>query len=173
VPLHGIGTILEAGRLLSGRSDIHFKLIGDGQDAALVEAWFQTHKTNWEWDRKWQPSKQIAAEIELADICLGIFGDREKTQRVCPFKIYAYAAVGRAVITGETDWLKEATGQLTYKPFANVLVNDAVALARKIVQLAENPSLRKQLAVNSHEFYQTQLGNRSALKTLTSCLLNH
>jgi glycosyltransferase involved in cell wall biosynthesis len=172
VPLHGIGTLLEAVRLLSERADIHLKLIGDGQDAPLVEAWLRTPTTQLEWEREWQPSERIAEEIGRADICLGIFGAGNKTQRVCPFKIYAYAATGRAIITGATDWLKDTTDRLSYEPFASVPVSDAAALAAKIAQLADDPALRAKLAAGSHEFYQTHLGNRRALEKLASCLLD-
>lgn len=171
VPLHGIDTILEAGRLLSGRSDIHFKLIGDGQDAPIVEAWLRTHMLHLEWERAWQPSHRIAEEISRADICLGIFGTGDKAQRVCPFKIYAYASVGRAVITGETIWLKEAIDQRSGDQFASIPMNDAEALAKKIIQLADDPVLRKKLAAGGRDFYQTHLGNQSALVKLTACLL--
>jgi glycosyltransferase involved in cell wall biosynthesis len=171
VPLHGIGTLLEAVHLLSGRSDIHFKLIGDGQDSLLVEAWLQTHLSQLVWEREWQPSVRVAEAISQADICLGIFGAGNKTQRVCPFKIYAYAAMGRAIISGETDWLKESTDQLSYEPFAKVPVNDATALAAKIVQLADDPALRTSLAESSRKFYTTHLGNQPALEKLVACLL--
>lgn len=173
IPLHGVETILEAVRLLSGRSDIHFKLIGHGQDAPLVEAWLHTHPLGLDWASEWQQSNRIAEEISHADICLGIFGAGDKTQRVCPFKIYAYAAMGRAIITGETKWLKETTGRLFCEPFAFVPVNDAAALAAKIAQLADDPALRTKLAESSHEFYEMQLGNGPALEKLASCLLEH
>ncbi len=170
VPLHGIDTILEAARLLSGRLDIRFRLIGDGQDGRLVEAWLRAHPTQLAWERTWQQSNRVAKEIGQADICLGIFGGGNKTQRVCPFKIYAYAATGRAIITGATDWLKEAAGPLSYEPFACVPISAAAALAAKIAELADDPALRVKLAISSHEFYQTHLGNRRALETLASCL---
>jgi glycosyltransferase involved in cell wall biosynthesis len=173
VPLHGIGTLLEAARLLSGRSDIQFKLIGDGQDAHLVEACLKSQAMQLEWVRDWQASSRIAEEISQADICLGIFGAGNKTQRVCPFKTYAYASVGRAIITGETKWLKETTARSSCEPFASVPVNNAAALAAKIVQLADDPRLRGKLAASSHAFYQTHLGNRPALEKLSSCLLDH
>lgn len=173
VPLHGIQTLLEAAHLLSGRSDIHFKVIGDGQDSPLVEAVLHTQKLQLEWERIWQPSSQVAEEIKLADICLGIFGAGDKTQRVCPFKIYAYASMGRAIITGETDWLKETNQQLSYEPFSSVPVNDAAALAAKIAQLADDLILRKQLAASSHDFYQTHLGNKQAMEKLAACLLEY
>lgn len=172
VPLHGIGTLLEAAGLLSGRSDIHFELIGDGQDSPLVEAWLSIHRSQLKWERGWQPSEKIAEKIRQADICLGIFGEGDKTQRVCPFKIYAYAAMGRAIITGTTAWLKDATGELSYTAFANVPVNDAAALAAKIADLVDDSVLRSNLAANSHRFYQTHFGNDSALAKLAACLFH-
>ncbi len=172
VPLHGIETILEAIRLLSGRPDIHFNLIGDGQEAPLVEAWLHAHPMQLAWERNWQSSSRVAEAIGEADICLGIFGGGDKTQRVCPFKIYAYAATGRAIITGATDWLKEATGRLPYEPFAGVPIGAAAELAAKIAKLADDPALRAKLATSGHQFYQTHLGNRRALDGLASCLLD-
>ncbi|OFZ67450.1 MAG: hypothetical protein A2V79_06180 [Betaproteobacteria bacterium RBG_16_56_24] len=162
-PLHGMATILEAASLLSKRPDIRFKLIGDGQDAPIVEARLRAHLPNLEWERAWQPSHRIAEEISRADICLGIFGAGDKAQRVCPFKIYAYASMGRAVITGETLWLRE-TVQLPGETFASVPVNDAAALTAKIIQLADAPALRAKLAVNSRQFYENHLSNQAALR---------
>ena len=171
VPLHGIETILEAIRLVSKRSNIHFKLIGNGQDAPIVEAWLRAYSLPLTWEKEWQPSNRLAEEISQADICLGIFGAGNKTQRVCPFKMYAYASMGRAIINGETEWLKDTTGRLSYEPFASVPVGNAKALAAKIIQLADNPALRAKLAANSHKFYQAHLENRLALDKLAACLL--
>lgn len=172
VPLHGIKTILEAASLLSARTDIHFKLIGDGQDAPLVEEWINRQPiNNLVWERAWQPSSKIAEEINRADICLGIFGEGDKTQRVCPLKVYAYAATGRAIVTGETDWLRDTVKTLTHEPFACVPVNAATALAAKLAQLADDQELRTKLAANSHKFYQMYFGNRTAVEKLAACLL--
>ena len=117
------------------------------------------------WERKWQSSKVIAEEIRQADICLGIFGAGDKAQRVCPFKLYAYASIGRAVITGETLWLRESA-QPPHEAFASVPVNEAAALAAKIIQLADAPMLREKLAENSHQFYESHLSNQAALEQL-------
>jgi len=171
VPLHGISTILEAVRLLSDRPDIHVKLIGNGQDAPLVKAWLEKNVGQLEWEKDWQTSAQIAREIARADICLGVFGVGNKTQRVCPFKIYAYAAMGRAIITGQTDWLEDSSSRLSYKPFGHVPVNNAEALAAQINLLANDPCLRAQLAINSYEFYSTHLANRLSLKKIAYSIL--
>lgn len=171
VPLHGIQTILDAIRLVSKRSDIHFKLVGNGQDAHIIEAWLKTYSLPIVWEKEWLPSNRIAEEIGLADICLGVFGLGNKTQRVCPFKIYAYASMGKAIITGETDWLKNTTDGLSYEPFLSVPTGNAEALAEKIILLADNPELRASMAANSHEYYLSHLNNHFALKKLVSYML--
>jgi len=170
IPLHGISTLLEAMSLLANRSDISFKLIGDGQDSPLVEDFLQANKLNLEWVRGWHSSQKLSEEIGRADICLGIFGGGGKTQRVCPLKMYAYASMGRAVITGETDWLKDASQRAGYVPFANVPVNDAQALANKIRQLADSLELRSSFAKCGNEFYQSNLSNKIGLEMLVACL---
>ena len=171
VPLHGISVILEAIRLLSAESHIQFKLIGDGQDAHLIEAWKNQHGINIDWERKWQSSPQLAEEIAEADICLGIFGTGDKTQRVCPFKIYAYASTGRPIITGRTSWLVDAMGSLPEEAIASVAVADAAALAAKIKYLASAPKQRSELAENGNTYYQERLTNQSALTLLAACIL--
>lgn len=163
VPLHGIETILEAASLLKERHDIHFKLVGDGQDSPVVEAWQSVQMPHLEWERTWLPSQRIAEEISRADICLGIFGAGDKAQRVCPFKLYAYASMGRAVVTGDTLWLREVS-QSPHEVFTSVPVNDAAALAAKIAQLANEPQLRAELAANSRQYYENHLSNQAALK---------
>ena len=120
--------------------------------------------------RDWQTAENIADEIEHADICLGIFGNTAKAQRVCPFKLYAYAAVGRPIITGHTQWLQNATANLHYRPFATVPVNDPEALANEIAALAENPERRCELAEYSQRFYAMGLANQIVSELFLECL---
>lgn len=169
IPLHGVNVIIQAAALLATQENLHFRLIGDGQVSPDVEL-ATRNLPNIEWERAWQSPEQLAEEIRNADICLGIFGKGDKAQRVCPLKIYAYATVGRAIITGETAWLTEAIAGLPQAPFAAVPVNDAAALAAKIIQLAKAPMLRANLAANSRQFYENQLSNQVALKQLVQVI---
>lgn len=170
IPLHGIAVIMEAAQLLAARADIHIKVIGNGQDGTFIESYLGRGSTRVEWVTDWQTSKQLADEIAASDICLGIFGGGDKTQRVCPLKIYAYACVGRAIITGETRWENEATEQLAYKPFSTVSVDNAPALAGKIGWLADNPTLRAEMAGKSRRFYTEHLSNLAAMEKFSACL---
>jgi glycosyltransferase involved in cell wall biosynthesis len=81
---------------------------------------------------------------------------------VCPLKIYAYAAVGRPIITGNTQWLVNTHRLLGREIIAGVAVNDPVALANKITELARAPEQRKKMAEESSHFYRGHLANKLA-----------
>jgi glycosyltransferase involved in cell wall biosynthesis len=172
VPLHGIQTVLDAAAILSYRRDIVFKVIGDGQEAGKIEHWKLSNATTLQWERNWLSSASLAKEIEQADICLGIFGAGNKTQRVCPFKIYAYSCIGRPIITGKTDWANLLFAQTGEKFFEAVPVEDAEKLVSLILKLADDASLRESLALASRKLYIQHLSNSIASDKLLSCLLS-
>lgn len=173
IPLHGIETILAAAVQLGHRSDICFSVIGDGQEAGKVEAALRTGLANLEWDRTWRSPAELAAAIADADICLGVFGVGGKAQRVCPYKLYAYSAMGRAVITGATGWLESALADFGERAFATVAPGDVEGLAMEIVRLAEDPSVRVQLAGAARRFYAERLGNEEAAQAVNACLMEN
>lgn len=170
VPLHGIETIAGAARLLAHRTGVRFRILGDGHDAPKLEAALQG-LTNVAWQRHWHSVKELAEEIAESDICLGIFGATDKTQRVCPYKLYAYAAIGRATITGDTQWLRSIAADKSATPFRAVPVNDSRALADAIGYLADNPSERVRLAGNARVFYEKFLANALSLPMLDNLLM--
>ena len=170
IPLHGIAVIMAAAQLLAERADILIKVIGNGQEGSFIESYLASGSVRVEWIKDWQTSEQLADEIAESDICLGIFGGGEKTQRVCPLKIYAYACMGRAIVTGDTRWENEATERLAYKPFSTVPVNNAPALAEKISWLADNPILRAEMAEKARRFYTEHLSNEAAMEKFCVCL---
>lgn len=167
IPLHGVEYLAEAIIALQGNQEIQFKIIGNGQEAQLFKNILGNNPVRQlEWIREWQTAEYLAEEISRADICLGIFGPGAKTQRVCPLKIYAYAAIGRAIITGDTDWLRTAGGA---EFFSTVPVANSAALAKQISLLASQPHTRAQLAVRSRNFYETKLSNTIACAALLNC----
>lgn len=170
VPLQGTETIAAAIRLLADREDVQFTLLGDGQDATKLGAAL-AGLTNVTWHRRWHSATELAREIAGADICLGIFGSTDKAQRVCSYKLYAYAAVGRATITGDTEWLRSLGMQRSERPFHPVPVDDPRALADAIEHLVDHPSERERLARNANRFYAEYLANARSLALLDSLLM--
>ncbi|NOY52336.1 MAG: glycosyltransferase family 4 protein [Deltaproteobacteria bacterium] len=107
IPLHGIHHILHAAKALEGDPTIRFRIIGRGQLSGEI------HALAGKLDLKnvefvdWVPYEKLPEEIAAADLCLGIFGDTEKTQRVIPNKLFQALACGRQVLTLDTPAVRE------------------------------------------------------------------
>jgi glycosyltransferase involved in cell wall biosynthesis len=170
VPLHGVECILAAADDLHDRPDIRFRIIGDGQMSPLLEEFVRRHQHSLSWIRSWQSSAALAEEIAKADICLGIFGDTAKAQRVCPLKLYMYAACGKAILTADSHWARDAAATLGYAPFITSPVGNGLALADRIRELADSGELRRRLCVDSRRFYVETLSNQIGLKALETLI---
>ena len=106
IPLHGIGTIIEAARLLQDRP-VQWRIVGRGQESARIRAMLDRHPLpRLRWD-DWVPYPELAAAIGAADICLGIFGASDKAASVIPNKVFQVLASGRPLITRDSPALRE------------------------------------------------------------------
>lgn len=134
VPLQGIGTVLAAATLLRDDPDIDFRLIGDGQQGNLVEEYLASHVDDRvQWERRMLPTDELIAQISEADLCLGIFGDTAKADRVIPYKLYYYAALGKPFLSMNSTALSRLA------PAELVCHRDAEVLAARIRQLKGEP----------------------------------
>jgi glycosyltransferase involved in cell wall biosynthesis len=166
VPLHGIGTIIEAARIVCSRShNIRFKLIGEGQD--------------------YERARKLAADIEMiqfvgsvsreealretqqADIVLGIFGSSTKAGLVVPFKVYDALACGKPVITARTPAAEES---LRHDEDSWLVRPEPAALAQGIEQLALDPDLRRKLGLGARKSYETYFHSSVSIKPLVQKL---
>jgi glycosyltransferase involved in cell wall biosynthesis len=97
------------------------------------------------------PFETLQKYIKEATICLGIFGDTEKTQLVIPIKVYEALAAGKPVITANTPAVREllTDGQDVF------LCNgaDSEHLAWAIRTLLGDDDLRNKIATNGHQTY--------------------
>lgn len=167
VPLQGVDIIARAALALESRQNVRFRLIGSGQTANAVGRIFANRRPeNVEWITRWMDSENLAREIRSADICLGIFGAGPKTQRVWPLKNYAYMAVGRAIITGDTPQARHMLQQADAEPFLTVPQGDPAALATAITALADDPERRRKYAENAHRYYEKNLSPQTALEQI-------
>lgn len=159
VPLHGIEHILDAAHSLREHREIRFVVIGDGQDGTKLEAFFQEHgDCNLEWERGMFPTEYIVERICASDLCLGIFGTSAKAQRVLPYKIYYYAALGKPFLTASTQCLERICDGEDEATFLCTCTGDQKDnLARRILALAEDREQLVRLGSVSRQLFDTKL----------------
>ena len=148
IPLQGIEHIVQASLLLP--SHYRLTLLGDGQLRPQIEQLIEASKAPVQLLDS-VPESELAHHISAAEVCLGVFGHGDKTQRVIPNKVYQCLAVGRAVITGDSPAI-EVLGEAVVK----VPVADPQALAAAIIALIENDDQRKKLEVLSYELFNNR-----------------
>lgn len=164
VPLHGVEVILQAARSLKN-TGIRIRIIGDGQQRSIIESALE-YIDNVVWLDRWLSPKTLNEEIHSSDICLGIFGESAKAQRVCPYKIYSYACCGAAIITSATDCINDLNARTSEPWLITVPASNPVALASEIRRLANSPEERAIYGQRSAQFYRTALSNQVAGKQL-------
>ncbi len=133
IPLQGVSYIRAAAELLKNEKNIDIRLIGE------------TYRL---------PHEQLVPLIRTADICLGIFGDTDKTTRVIPNKVYEAIAMRKAVISADTPAIREL-----FTDRENILLCEranAEMLAEKILELCHDPALRDRIAEGGYRLYQQQ-----------------
>lgn len=157
VPLHGIPIILEAIRQLLADDRFEFRILGDGQESALVEQFIAEHSPRAvHWLKGWSALDQVAEEVAAADICLGVFGGGQKAARVLPFKLYMYLAAGRPIVSQS---LLSTPEGVPAPPIEAVTPLDAGALADAIRRLADDAARREYLGTTATAYYRRWLSN--------------
>jgi glycosyltransferase involved in cell wall biosynthesis len=134
-PLHGTPVIGEALGLLAGGEDVDIEvtMVGTGQEYAVTRAAAEANKrVRWV---DWVAPAELPALVASHDVCLGIFGTGDKSQRVIPNKVFQGAAAGCAIVTSDTPPQRRLLGD------AAVFVppGDAKSLADALRELAANP----------------------------------
>lgn len=155
IPLQGVQYIIGAAALLQDEQ-IRFRIIGAG--GALYEMIKNSAQnkglTNVDFVGL-VPFKKVPEYIHEADICLAIFGDTKKAQRVIPNKIYEYIAMGKPSITADTPAIRE----LFIKDKNVILCKPASGanLAEKILLLKNNNVLQERIARGGYELFDAKL----------------
>ena len=146
IPLHGLGVVLEAARLLP---DVGFRIVGSGQQAGLLDA----RPPNVTWV-PWVEYERLPDELHGAGCALGIFGTSAKAARVIPNKAFQALACGTPLVTANTpaarELLADGVSALLVQP------GNPEALASAIGRLAEDPALAERIGARGHAVYRAE-----------------
>jgi len=142
IPLQGLKYILKSADKLKDDKDIVFNIIG----SKIKRRYGKKELLNINFIED-VPYEKLLELISQSDICLGIFGDTQKTQRVIPNKVFDCAALKKPVITADTPAIRELfdKNDLYLIPTA-----DSEALAEAILKLKNDAVLREKLAKNGY-----------------------
>jgi glycosyltransferase involved in cell wall biosynthesis len=146
IPNHGVLTILEAARLLAGRPEISFELIGDGPERSAAERLARQYALAQVEFLPWMSQSGVVARAARADVLLGAFGVTPQSMMTVQNKIYEGLAMGRPVLTGDSPAVRDA---LTHGEQVYLCPRqDPASLAEAILALANDPALRQRLGQN-------------------------
>ncbi len=159
IPLHGAEYIVQAADRLRDRKEIRFTMIGHGQTFSEVRARAERLRVPNLCFLDPMPEPQLAERIQRADLCLGIFGEGEKSERVVPNKVVQCAAAAKAIITRSS----RAVGQYFVHNRSAFLVEaaDGAAIAEAVVTLGADADLRARLGRGARVVFENHFSSRA------------
>lgn len=172
LPLHGVVTIIQAAKIIADEdSSIQFHLIGRGQtlpEAKALTASLSLPNVRFE---GWLPQSALPSKLAAADICLGIFGEGEKTQRVIPHKVFQALGMRKPVITLRTPAVEEI---FTHKEHIFLCSKpDPSELAQAILGLKRDSRLREEIAQRGYLLVSRHFSPEAIGRLLIGILERH
>lgn len=158
-----LDVILEAARLLDGRSSMIFVLAGDGlEKERLVQKSRDLSLGNVRW-LPMLPRERYPRLLEASDVCLTTLHANVKTP-VVPSKILSAMAAGRPVIAS-LDGSGDAPKLIARAKAGYALPpEDPAALASTLSSLADQPETCTRLGENGRAFAEEHLSPRGMVK---------
>jgi len=114
--LHNVRLIVRAAAALAREKDIHFQLLGSGGVQSEIKQYVKDRGLSNVTFLDTVPYEELSDYINQADLCLGVFGDSEKVDRVVPNKLNEYLACGKLIITRDSKACRDmlSTGEIFY-----------------------------------------------------------
>lgn len=150
-PLQGIEYIVKAASML--KSNIHFKIVGRGQEhKKVVSTARRLHVNNIEFI-DWIPYNELPLHIANADLCLGgHFSDIDKGKRVIAGKTFQFIAMKKLVIVGDNPANRELLDE-TSALFAEHANADSLA---ETIAAAKRDETIKTIAEKGYTLFKKQ-----------------
>jgi len=108
IPLHGVTTIVESAKNLQEFNKIQFVICGEGQTKLEVEKFVVKNNLKNIKFLGLVSKEELLKNIKISDVCLGIFGDTTKSEKVLTNKIFQILASQKPLITRESPATNEA-----------------------------------------------------------------
>lgn len=163
---HGIGTLLEAAKLLHQRSDIGFVVVGTGAEKAdLAERCRREGLSNVTFVGL-VTKAEVREYWRLCDVAVVLLRNAPLFRHVIPSKMFEAMGMERPIILGvkgeSEEILRNSGGGIVIPP------EDATALADALIQLAANPEYRVALGLNGRRFVSERFSRQTLAMQMLS-----
>lgn len=156
LPLHGIEVIIQAAALLRDRKDIHFTLGGNGPLFKSMQRKVKDLHLESVDLVGWIPLEFLPLYIARATICLGgHFSQIPKAARVIATKTFQFIAMRKPTIVGDNVATRELF--IPNEHVYAVPMGNPDALAKAIIELADNRDLQNHIAAGGYALFQDRL----------------
>jgi len=156
VPLHGVENIIEAAKILSENTEIIFKICGDDQIRKSFENIAKNYGLKNVEFLGFVEHQVLLEKIKESDVCLGIFGNDERSSRVVTNKAYQILCSQKPLLTMDSEVIKEI-GLIDKENCILIEKNNPKKLAEAIILLKNNPELRKKIAQSGRTLFIEKL----------------
>ena len=166
LPEAGVKYVISAAKFLENEN-VDFLIIGNGWlEKEVIQQIEDLKPLNLEFVNKFVPDGELQRMMLSCHISLGQFENHERLMRTVPHKAYESLALGLPYVTARADGVSEI---LTDRVNC-IMVNpsDPQDLARKILELRDDPSLVESLAEKGLELYK----NKFTPKVLSEKILD-
>ena len=152
LPSHGLDAIIGAALRLSDRDDIHFHFFGSGPEKARVQQIAAVNSLKNVTFHGFVSQDELLDNLARSQICLGVFGETKQSHYTIQNKVWEGLAMGRAVISGDSQVVRESL--LDRQQIYLVERNNPQALADAIITLQLDPELREGMAQAGYERFR-------------------
>ncbi len=171
LPLHGVNIVIEAASQLVAYKSIRFRIIGNGMEYPRIKQMVNERSLSNIELLPSVPLHKLPEEIAAVDVCLGgHFAVNGKANRVIPGKIYQILAMGCPLIAADTPANRSI---LTHFESAMLCqAGNPGSLAKAILQLNQNDTLRRNLGKNGRELYEKCCSEELITRKLQNIVAN-
>jgi len=165
IPLHGTPVIIEAARILEERGEkVHFLMIGQGPDHQKCLDLAKRYGLNNIDFKGFMPLEELNHYYNACDINLGLFNTGDRANSVVLNKTNDAFRVGKPHLTLATDAMKEAFTDNEDIFYVNDI--DPDTLARRIIEIKNDPQLLQKVGENALRSYDDKLSNAKAIQIM-------
>lgn len=169
LPSHGLDAVVGAAVLLRQRQEIQFHFYGNGPERERIEQAAQLENLDNVTFHGFVNQDVLLDSLARSHVCLGVFGLTKQSHFTIQNKVWEGLAMGRAVVSGDSEVVREALTQREH--IYLVERQNPQALEAAISELQADPVLREQIARAGYERFRER-NSISAIGATTEKVLH-